>query len=198
MIIADEKHPHLGGYEPGGDINSYVPWVWEFLLNVYHPRTVLDVGCGEGYAAKWFEEHGVMAYGVDGCEQAKKDAVIAQDRFILHDLTTGSLKPVEGVIFDLVWSCELVEHVQAAYVDNVRETFALANVVAFTHALPNQDGYHHVNCQLPGYWLRQMNIVGFELERLSTGISRALNTKAIYSYWNKTGLIFSKRGSLCQ
>lgn len=193
--IVDKDHPHLGGYLPGGDPLSYVPWVWEFLLNVYHPRTVLDVGCGEGQAAKWFEEHGVMTFGVDGCEQAKRDAVIAQDKFILHDYTKSTIpgQQLAGIKIDLIWSCEFVEHVEEQYVANIIDTFKLADVVAFTHALPHQDGYHHVNCQLPGYWFHQMANAGFELERLSTGVSRTLNTEAAYHYWNKTGFIFSKR-----
>ncbi len=77
------------------------------------PRTILDVGCGEGYMLEAFVEGGVTAElrGVDLSEQAVEDArarlgprarVELQDARALVDL---------GETFELVMMLEVLEHI---------------------------------------------------------------------------------------
>ena len=86
---------HLGGYMPKDENNSngdpwtWTPELWDFLIKELNPKILLDVGCGEGHATKWFLDHGISSYGIEGSKEAKNNAVIPQDRFILHDFTTG-------------------------------------------------------------------------------------------------------------
>ncbi len=61
-----------------------------------------------------------------------------------------------GQNFDLIWCCEVVEHVEEEFVQNIMDTFKLGKIVALTHAVPGQKGYHHVNCKPKEYWIDLM------------------------------------------
>lgn len=182
FMYVDEARPHLGGYLRGGDPGSFYPAMWTWLVRKYRIESVIDVGCGEGHALRFFETLGCRVSGVDG---------IAQDhsRIYAHDYTTGTYrKRLPGKkLFDLCWSCEFVEHVEQQYEENFFATFECARMVAMTHGLPNQGGHHHVNCQPPEYWIQRMKEHDFRLNRPATRRARELTP---YGYFNWSGLVF--------
>lgn len=151
---------HLGGYIHGGDPGTWCPALWNWVVKELKIRSVLDVGCGEGHSTKFFRDLGCDVLGVDGCQQAIDDSVIP-DAVVKHDFCDGPLKLDRR--FDLVWSCEFVEHVEQQYVENILRTFALADkAVLMTHAFPGQDdGHHHVNCQPTEYWIEHLERHGY-------------------------------------
>lgn len=179
----DEKSPHLGGYIPGGDPATYFPELWEWLVREKGVKSVIDVGCGEGQALRFFEELGCRISGVDGIEQD-------HPRIYAHDYTQGPLAIRDP--FDLVWSCEFVEHVEERYLPNFLTTFQCANAVLMTHADPGQPGHHHVNCQPASYWKGTMASAGFRFDEDFTREARekaALNTFPI-NHFARSGLAF--------
>ena len=127
-LITDD---HLGGFIRGGDPDTIDPAVWRWLVRTYGPRSVIDIGCGEGHALWWFREKAGIkdVVGVEGSAKALEHSPLA-DRIILHDYTTGPYEPKRE--FDLAWSCEFVEHVEEEFVDNFMQTFDSARVVAMT------------------------------------------------------------------
>ncbi len=192
--MADPEH--LGG-GLGFDGNGFVPWLWNRLHGMFGPRQLLDVGCGMGRAAAHFLELGVDAYGVDGSLETALVAVIPQERFIIHDFTLGRM-PKHGT-YDLIWCCELVEHVEEQFVGNIIDTLDRASVVAMTHGLPGQGGHHHVNCQPPEYWIEKMERAGYFLDDAATEFSKVYPTEVIpadvveRSWWGRSGMIFRRR-----
>jgi hypothetical protein len=198
---------HLGGFVaadeeyPNGDPLTYTPRVWEYLMQRYRPSRIMDVGCGQGHAVKWFigrckELYGEVpmwfppAFYVHGVEGSITgiDSAVVHRLYLLHcDFTQDSVVP-NGAL-DLVWSCEFVEHVAKEYMNNFLQLFGRANVVAMTHAFPGQPGHHHVNCQETAYWVEKMQALGFHLNREATAESRDL---AEPSHWQRSGLIFEK------
>ena len=177
MLFREEGH--LGGYVVGGDPMCWCPRVWDDLISATKAESVVDVGCGEGHALRYFQEKGLRAIGVEGIPQ--DDSSI-----IHHDYTKG---PLEVGPVDLAWSCEFVEHVEERYISNFLKTFSNARVVAMTHGLPGQPGWHHVNCQLPSYWLDVMGSIGYKLNAQLTFGTRDL---APGTWWEKTGLVFER------
>jgi len=186
---------HLGGYIEGGDDATYFPELWRWLVEEQGVRSVLDVGCGEGHAVRFFESLDVDALGVDG--------VFQDDPHIFrHDYTEGRWRPSfvrqgpEGPWrddrCDLIWCCEFVEHVEERFMANFLWTFQCAEMVLITHAGPGQDGYHHVNCQPAAYWIGAMAAIGYTLDRELTMRTRLI-ARANLSPWNhyvRSGLVF--------
>ena len=188
---------HLGGYVksdpvnwPHGDPMTYTPELWDWLVDQYNPRVFLDVGCAEGHAVKHMLEKGCEAWGIDGCLEVFKTAVVPQDRIIIHDYSHGPVSAEFNASRpDMVYSCEFVEHVERIYMENFLKTFDLARVVCFTHAFEDQPGHHHVNCQAPEFWIAVMEERGFHWNEKASMISRRIAGK---SHWERSGLIFTK------
>jgi len=75
-------------------------------------RTILDLGCGNGYLVSYLLQEGYNAYGTDASE--KGIAIAKQehpDRFFLQDLSTGKLPDeLQTLAFDTILSTEVIEH----------------------------------------------------------------------------------------
>ncbi len=187
---------HLGGYLQSrhplaeqfgtlrGDPATYTPELWQWAIDRLGVGSMLDVGCGEGHAAAYFRDRGCSVLGVDGSVQARRDSVIP-GAHRLHDYTTGPCVP-EGE-WDLVWSCEFVEHVEERYTQNFLATFACARkYVLMTFAPPGQRGWHHVNCQPRDYWVERLSRLGFQLDESLTRQAREL---AGAGHFQRNGLV---------
>jgi hypothetical protein len=154
-FVIDPKTKDLGGNIRHGDSWTFMPRLWTALVQRFGVSSMLDVGCGEGHAVKFFRSLGVVAHGIDGLPLNVHRAVTP---IALHDLKRGSMfMPV-----DLVWSCEVAEHIDEKYVDNYVQTLANGKIIAMTHATPGQQGHHHVNCQDSYYWISKLIALGYQ------------------------------------
>jgi SAM-dependent methyltransferase len=181
---------HLGGYVVGGDNATYYPGLWDWLVDTWEVRSVIDVGCGEGHALSYFRDKGCKVLGIDGIPQDDPD-------IITWDYTNGPGNIITGVLgmYDLAWSCEFVEHVEERYVPNFLATFACAKYVLMTHGQPGQPGWHHVNNQPSDYWRGAMAAIGYEYDEVLTAQSRgfaSMNTDP-YNHFRRAGLAFRRR-----
>lgn len=118
------------------------------ILSHIPARTVIDVGCGEGWWAAEFAAHGCDVTGIDGAYVAESPL---GDRFYAHDLTS----PIPDLgRFDLAVCLEVAEHLPAGRAAGmVADLCRLAPVVVFSAAIPGQGGVGHVNEQRPAYWV---------------------------------------------
>jgi SAM-dependent methyltransferase len=183
--VVDAERADLGGNLRHGDDHTFCPTVWSYLIDRFAIRSVLDVGCGEAHAVAWFNRLGVYAVGVDGLPLNVNRAV---HPIVHHDLTGGPFTmPV-----DLVWSCEVAEHIDVAHLLSYLETLTNGKVVAMTHALPGQGGHHHVNEQPAEYWIEHMERRGYRLHPC-TDIVRNLAADPWMTYFRQTGLVFVRR-----
>jgi SAM-dependent methyltransferase len=180
--VTDPTRPHLGGNGEGGDPRSWAPELWAWLIGAYLVRSVYDVGCGQGHAMAWFKSQGLDVVGMDGLAQSLVPGTERCD-FLVHDLTTGPMA-IEHI--DLVWCCEVVEHIDRGHAGNLLDTLCCGRVLAMTHATPGQPGYHHVNCQYADYWIERIEARGFRFDRPATYQSRKLGGL----WWKNSGLIF--------
>ena len=190
---------HLGGCILSGDSATYVTVVWDKLIELFNIKSMLDVGCGCGYSTKYFIDKGVESLGVEGYIPAITNSLV-KDNLEIHDYTLGVFVPLKR--YDLAWCCEFVEHVEEKYVDNFMKTFDMCDVVAMTHGVPDQPGYHHVNCQEAEYWIKKLEEYDFEyLEDISFMLRDSLLTYTIETPQNlqfgghvkNTLMIFKKK-----
>jgi hypothetical protein len=186
-----EQEPHLGGYIVGGDPDTFAPDVWSWLTDssLYGIKSVIDIGAGEGHAAKWFQDKGLEVCAVEGGTSAvrKLNEKFGPYGVYQHDYTKRALtlKP-----FDLAWCCEFVEHVDEKHMPNFLATFACARIVAMTHAVPGQGGHHHTNCRDAEYWRGAMAAIGYRCDMDLSLRLRAM-TNAL---WVKRSLMIFWRG----
>lgn len=149
--------PHLGGHFGNSNVDTAT---LDELIRRYGVRSMLDVGCGPGGQLQAATARGLDAWGIDG------DPFMDGPRVTIHDYTTGPFVPPRT--FDLVWSMEFVEHVEAQYIPNFLATFAVGRVLFLTAAPPGFPGWHHVNCQPATYWVDLLRSNGWALDEDAT------------------------------
>ena len=186
------KSGHLGGYIQGGDPATYCPHLWSWIVEEFDIKSALDVGCGEGHSTRFFAARGCAAQGIDGCEQAIRESV-SPNLVKQHDLCKGPYCPSRPV--DLVWSCELLEHVEERYLPHVLQTLSAARrMIVVTHAFPLQKGHHHVNCRFSHYWIRRIESLGFTCDVAATLQARTITLQdfADVNHFARSGLVFMR------
>jgi 2-polyprenyl-3-methyl-5-hydroxy-6-metoxy-1,4-benzoquinol methylase len=183
--VIDQTRPDLGGNLRGGDNGTFTPILWKFLIERFAVRSVLDVGCGEGHAVAFFNRSSVYAHGVEGLRTNVERSVFP---IAWHDLTFAPyIMPV-----DLVLCVEVVEHIEEKFLDNLLRTLSNGRIVAMTHALPGQSGYHHVNLKPQEYWVAHVEEQGYMLAKDNHVFREIAKTEIGQKYFTTSGLVFVK------
>ena len=121
------------------------------VMDLVHPRSVVDVGCGMGVWLAEFIRAGVQdVLGLDGDYIDRGHLAIPTDKFRVCDLRQPL--PADRK-FDLAVSLEVAEHLPPGVAEQfVAGLAALAPVVLFSAAIPAQPGNQHINTQWQSYW----------------------------------------------
>jgi SAM-dependent methyltransferase len=166
----------LGGCNVDGDPGSECPMMWKYVVDKYDIKSVLDVGCGFGYHLKYFKDFlNLKVMGIEGSQKVASISLLPND-IKCHDYTTGELL-IDSFNFDLCWSVEFVEHVDASYIDNFLCTFTSCKYLIMTHATAGQGGHHHVNEQGSDYWKKELARYNLEYDETETQNIRDLAMK---------------------
>ena len=146
---------------------------------------MLDVGCGPGGQVLTALDLGLDAQGIDGDYTVDRPG----NHWCIHDYTVGP-SPVQET-FDLVWSCEFVEHVYEDYMPNYLADFARGTWICMTYAPPGFPGHHHVNCQPTVYWEQHLAERGFYPSPADTAEIQRLAKDS--KHIRETGMLFIRR-----
>lgn len=119
------------------------------------PQSVLDLGCGKG---EWLEALRPYCAELVGVDVAAPEG----DGFIRHDLR----EPLDlERAFDLVLCLEVGEHLPAESADALVDSATRHSAtVAWSAAVPGQEGTGHINCQPHAYWHSKFATRGYVVE----------------------------------
>lgn len=173
--------------------NSKVPSQSKFLVN-----SVLDFGCGIGTYLGLFRDAGVQK---TVCMEPRDMGWFMRRGVtqIVADVIHDDLSTLYKEKFDLVMSVEVLEHIGREYHERVFDFLANSSncFVAFSAAVPGQEGAGHVAAREVGDWESEFLRRGFErdLEREYS----VLSSSKIFHYLQRNFMSFvrSDRKHLC-
>ena len=118
--------------------------VLQSLFEVHRPRSVFDLGCGQGAWLAAAEELGSgRLVGIDGPWVDPAALLSRNIQYSRVNLESDFAVPGK---FDLCISVEVAEHLSPARADATVKTLCeLADVVLFSAAIPRQGGIDHLN-----------------------------------------------------
>lgn len=127
------------------------------LIEKLKPKSIVDVGCGQGIFLEEAEKAEIEVLGIDG-DYVVRDKVLISN-FMPHDLST----PFEyNHKFDLAISFEVAEHIERVAADIFVNTLVgLSDVIAFSAAIPGQGGIGHINEEWASYWIEKFKSRGY-------------------------------------
>lgn len=152
------------------------------VVDLVAPRSVLDIGCGQGEWLEWCAAYDVgERFGVD---IAAPDG----DAFLQFDLC----EPLNlARHYDLVISVEVGEHLPEEAADTYVDSIARhGDHVLFSAAVPGQEGVGHINCQPHEYWHRKFEAHGFETRDV---IRPRIQNDERVSWWYRNNLFLYGR-----
>lgn len=191
--VTDPIRPHLGGNFDGGDLGTwYKEDLWPWLIETFNVKTMIDVGCGTGETLKWFLDHGVAGYGIDGLPWNVQKCIERSSPAILHDFCDGPYVLAPGSVEpDLIWCSDVVEHIDEQFVDNILVTLRQCKVLAMCQGTENDGdvGWNHVNNQPQEYWVSLLAGIGMIEDVAMTKKSRELGN---HGWWEGTGRIYRR------
>jgi SAM-dependent methyltransferase len=127
-----------------------------YLMDLFHPTSVVDIGCGDGSWLKVFTDFGVeKVIGIDGAYVTPEIFKLPYDCFYPHDLTA----PIKlDQKFDLALCLEVAEHLPECSANQLIDSLIqLSDVIVFSSAIPYQPGDGHINLQWPEYWITKFS-----------------------------------------
>ncbi len=163
------------------------------ILDLLHPKSVVDVGCGVGCWLSVFNEFGIDDFlGIDGDYVDRKMLEIPEARFLARDLKTPFHLERE---FDLVVSLEVAEHLPPERAESFVDSLTrLGPFVLFSAAVPFQGGTRHLNEQWPEYWAEYFNQKAYvTIDCLRKRVWKNDNVECWYA---QNMLLFAREASL--
>lgn len=164
-----------------------------FVLEILHPRSIVDFGSGVGTWLRAFMDLGIKdVLGLDGTYVETDALRIPVEHFLPSDLS----QPIDlGRKFDLVMSLEVAEHLPPECAQSfVRSLTLHGDVVLFSAAVPAQGGTNHVNEQWASYWKALFDDCGFAC--VDCLRQRFWEDERVCWWYRQNMLLFVKRGVL--
>jgi hypothetical protein len=152
------------------------------------PKSIIDVGGGQGVWCATFMESGVASVKcIDHPNTPLDDLMIPKEFYQACDISTHFPSP-ERV--DLALCIEVAEHLPTAHSKRLVEYLtSCSDLVLFSAGIPGQAGQHHINCQPPAFWHEIFKEFGFK--RYDCIRPLIIDSKA--AFWLKQNLfLFSK------
>lgn len=155
----------------------------KWIVDNIQPFDVIDFGAGNGAYCKYLNEHNFYCLAIEG----DLNTCLYENK-IQQDLS----QPFITASHDLGICLEVGEHIpedyESVFLDNITQS---SKYVLLSWAIPNQDGYGHVNCKDNLYIFQQMQQRGFSLQLNQTMDLRSVIEDS-FEYLRHTLMLFKR------
>lgn len=157
------------------------------LYQIFKPKTVVDIGGGEGWFASEFSALGCDATVLDSGDRKIDAPNVA---FVDVDLS----QPFSEGRYNLALCLEVAEHLPATAAEGfIASLVELAPSIVFSAAIPDQRGYQHINEQWPQYWADLFTTHGFYAADIRDQI---WDLEDVEPWYKQNILVFGRRNTL--
>lgn len=157
-------------------------WIAKFFDK---KKLAIDFGAGEGFYSGYMQDLGFHVIPIEG----NKNTVVDAENAIEQDLT----KPFQLKKYCNSICLEVGEHIPAEFEDVFIDNLArnTKDKLVLSWAVPDQDGYFHVNCASNEWVIEQFEQRGFKYLPEATESARAVIEER-RSYFRNTLMVFEK------
>ena len=131
------------------------------IASLFHPRSVIEIGCGMGMVIEWFIMHEIPAIGYERSMIPRNlspvKAAIQRADFTIDD---PPLADICDVAPDLTISIEVAEHIAPAHEARFLDWVTCAPALFLT-ASPSPGGVDHLNVHPQAYWIKKLQARGY-------------------------------------
>ena len=130
------------------------------VMELFHPASVVDFGCGLGDWLAEFQSRGVpRILGLDGAWVPVQNLQFPPTYFRTIEFTSTYTLEER---FDLAVCLEVAEHFTDQHATRLISALTTAaDVVLFSAAIPGQGGYEHINERFQKDWIDRFSAQGF-------------------------------------
>lgn len=165
------------------------------IMEVFSPKSVVDVGCGSGLLLLNLTNQGVSCQGLEYSEAAINICIQRGLNVTKFDLEHNNMPA--WIKADVVISTEVAEHLPKACADRFVEILCkLGNNIVMTAAEPDPNACNvdHVNEQPQKYWIDKIQAQGFNYDQhLSLQWRRTWKKSGVSPFYFKTAMVFSRK-----
>lgn len=151
------------------------------LWHLFHPRSVIDFGCGTAGALSTLKTYGADVLGVDGFAAClplieRRDPSLVP-HIQIHDLCKPWSLPA-GVVYSLATCIECLEHLPESAADIAVTSIARSAQRVIISTPPPSPGSNpnelHLNEQPIGYWIDKFAANGMKVDAIASRSVRAV------------------------
>ncbi len=170
------------------------PLIAHTIIKIFHPKFVIDFGCGNGELLYWLKKYGVKGLGTEYSETGIK---LANEKGIKVERLDFSKRIIPNLDrgADLAVCLEVAEHLFSKDSDFMIEciTATSAKTLFFTAARKGQGGEGHLNEQPVGYWKRKIEKLGWKKNiKLTKKIADIFNKSPMPRFYSGNIQIFER------
>ncbi len=130
------------------------------ILKFFHPKSVVEIGCGEGELLKEFQKNGLRITGTDSGSYANAE-FWKKNRNEFHAADITSARFNSKIKLDLAVSLEVANKIPSDHAPVfIHDLCQLSDVILFSSCIPGQDE-DSKNPQFPSYWKKLFRNNGF-------------------------------------